>query len=155
MAQPATIYKSGPFKYVWNYLSWKLDDFKAYLLGYRCYRASLFQAGTNPPEAVILENTLGVTVTYDYTGPGEYVAILDKILFSAPDESIDGKKIDIFITPSNSVPPSGSDPLYFSASAVFFNVVDISSYDVGATGFVDDLLGNINSTTFEIRVYNK
>lgn len=155
MAQPATIYKSGPFKYVWNYLSWKLDDFKAYLLGYRCYRASLFQAGTNPPEAVVLENTLGITVTYDYIAPGQYLAILDKILFASENETVDGKKIDIFITPSNNVPPSFSDPMYFSAAAVWLNVVDISSYDVGVTGFVDDLLGNSNSNTFEIRVYNK
>lgn len=155
MAQPATIYKSGPFKYVWNYLSWKLDDFKAYLLGYRCYRASLFQASTNPPEAVVLENTLGITVTYDYIGPGQYLAILDKILFASENETVDGKKIDIFITPSNNVPPSFSDPMYFSAAAVWLNVVDISSYDVGVTGFVDDLLGNSSSNTFEIRVYNK
>jgi len=154
MAQPATIYKSGPFKYVWNYLSWKLDDFKAYLLGYRCYRASLFQAGTNPPEAVVLENTLGITVTYDYIAPGEYAAILDKILFASPDETIDGKKIDIFITPSVTG-PAGLDLMYFSAAAVFFNVVSINSYDTNVNAFADDLLGNDTSSTFEIRVYNK
>ena len=154
MAQPATIYKSGPFKYVWNYLSWKLDDFKAYLLGYRCYRASLFQAGTNPPEAVVLENTLGITVTYDYIAPGEYAAILDKILFSAADESIDGKKIDIFITPSVTG-PAGLDFMYFSAAATWLNVVDISSYDSNASASADGLLGNDTSSTFEIRVYNK
>ena len=155
MAQPATIYKSGPFKYVWNYLSWKLDDFKAYLLGYRCYRASLLQTGGDPPEAMVLENTLGITVTYDYVGVGVYIATIDKTLFFTPIQTVDGKMVDVFITPSNIVPPFNSDPIYFSTSAVWFNIIEITTYDTNVAGFVDDLLGNTNSTTFEIRVYDK
>ena len=37
----------------------------------KTYIALLNQTGTNPPTATILKNTIG-TLTYQYTGPGQY-----------------------------------------------------------------------------------
>jgi hypothetical protein len=39
---------------------------------YLVYTALLTQNGTNAPTATVLENTLGVTVTYGYTSAGFY-----------------------------------------------------------------------------------
>lgn len=43
---------------------------------YKVYTALLTQSGTDAPVATVLENTLGGTVVWSRTNPGEYVATL-------------------------------------------------------------------------------
>jgi len=82
MGQPSTIYKSSKLNYVWNYLSLTLDNFKAKLLGYRSYTALLIQTGIDAPVAIVLENTLGATITWTYNGVGEYYGELSSGTFN-------------------------------------------------------------------------
>lgn len=43
---------------------------------YKVYTALITQTSTNAPTAIVLENTLGGTVTFTYSGVGLYVATL-------------------------------------------------------------------------------
>jgi hypothetical protein len=45
-------------------------------LGYKVYTALLSQSGTDAPTAVVLENTIGGTVTFSYNDVGNYYATL-------------------------------------------------------------------------------
>lgn len=152
MAQPSTIYKPGPLKYVWNYLSYKFDDFKAKLLGYRVYRALLTQTDTDNPVATVVENSLNLQVTYQWDSTGIYYAYTSVPFFNSTSETIDGRKVEVTITPSYSLSPDVLD-VQFTAYPVFFFVISIQTQkDYAAT---DDLLGAFCSTALEIKVYNK
>ena len=157
MGQPSTIYKPGKLNYVWNYLSSTLDNFKAKLLGYRTYKALLTQSGsltTDAPVAAVLENTLGINLTYEYDSNGIYYAYLDKQLFDGPAVTTDGRKVEVFITPQSTV-SSITNTYIISAYPVFFNVINITTWDNAFADYLDNILGQWCSTTLEIRVYNK
>jgi len=154
MAQPSTIYKPGKLNYVWNYLSSTLDNFKAKLLGYRTYKTLITQTGLNAPVGVVLENNLGINLTYEYDANGIYYAYLDKPLFDSISETIGGKKVEVFITPSSFTTIS-ANPFIFSAYPVFFDVIEITTFDINNIAFNDNALGQFCSTVLEIRVYNK
>ena len=154
MAQPSTIYKPGKLNYVWNYLSSTLDNFKAKLLGYRTYKALLTQTGTDAPVAVVLENSLKLNLTYEYDSTGVYYAYTDIDLFANPDTTVDGRKVEVFITPSTSS-DSFTSLHTVSAYPVFFFVIGITAWDDLLANYNDDILGNWCSTTLTIRVYNK
>ena len=154
MTQPSTIYKPGKLNYVWNYLSSTLDNFKAKLLGYRTYKAMLTQTGSDAPVAAVLENSLKLDITYEYDSPGIYYAYTGNLLFGSPFQTIDGRKVEVFITPQAVVNISPSvDTL--SAYPVFFNVIDIVTWNNDLADYVDQILGGYCSTVLEIRVYNK
>jgi hypothetical protein len=154
MAQPPTIYKPGKLNYVWNYLSSTLDNFKAKLLGYRTYKAMLTQTGTDAPVAVVLENTLKLTVTYQYDSAGIYYALVNTPLFDSPTETIDGRKVEVVMTPQSVLNPS-TIVNTISAYPVFIYVIGIATWDNDLANFVDDVLGNYCSTILEIKIYNK
>lgn len=154
MGQPSTIYKPGNLNYVWNYLSSTLDNFKAKLLGYRTYKAMLYQSGTDAPVTAVLENTLGLTITYEYDSPGIYYAVLTTPLFDSPTETIDGRKIEVLMTPQAVLNPLTTINT-ISAYPIFFYVVGITTWNNDLASFTDDVLGNYCSTILEIRVYNK
>lgn len=151
MTQPSTIYKPGKLSYLWNYLSSTLDNFKAKLLGYRTYKAFLTQTGTDAPVATIVENTLGLNLTFEYDSTGVYYAFTDVPLFNTPTSTADGRKIEITITPNYTLNGSYAD-IEFIAYPVFFYVIGIQSFSVLSQA--DDLLGSFCSTTFEIKIYN-
>lgn len=152
MAQPSTIYKPGKLNYVWNYLSSTLDNFKAKLLGYRTYKAMLYQSGSSDPVATVLENTLGLDVTYEYDSTGAYYAFTNTDLFNDSTTTLDGRKVEVFVTPSSTLSPT-TNTYTISAYPVFFFVIGITVWDGGFN--VDDVLGQFCSTVLEIRVYNK
>lgn len=140
------------FNYVWNYLSSTLANFKQAVLGYRTYRALLVQIDENPPVATVVENTLGIDITYTYTSDGLYVGTLNRNLFSDQTTTINGEKVEVFITPS--------------ASTVNDTVVLLNSYSTGTNTIgiitrqggdtpVNNQLGIALGTSLEIRVYNK
>lgn len=152
MAQPSTIYKPGPLKYVWNYLSYKFDDFKAKLLGYRVYRALLTQSNGDDPVATVVENSLNLQVTYQWDSAGIYYAYISAPLFDGPTATIDGRKVEVTITPNYTISTNTTD-VAFSAYPVFFDVISISSTEELA--FADNLMGTFCSVALEIKVYNK
>jgi len=152
MAQPSTIYKPGKLNYVWNYLSSTLDAFKAKLLGYKSYKAFLTQTGTDAPVASVVENTLGLSLTYEYDSVGTYFIYSNNLIFNSPTETEDGRKVEIIMTPTYTIDGSGFDTQFF-AYPVFFNVITLNSWTALANA--DNLLGFFCSTTLEIRVYNK
>ena len=137
MAQPPTIYKSGKLNYVWNYLSSTLDTFKAKLLGYRSYVAIVTQVSTDPPTAVVLENSLG-EITFTYDGAGYY------IIHSANSAFTVNKTIAL-----NTVSTDTGNPTLISTR------VDSSS-EISILGFAPDGAGvdGLTNATIEIRVYN-
>lgn len=45
-------------------------------LPYKVYTALLTQTNTNAPTAIVIENTLGVNVSWQYSSPGYYFAVL-------------------------------------------------------------------------------
>lgn len=146
-----TIPKKG-INYLWNYLSSSLDNFKARLLGYRTYKAMLSQTGTDAPIATVLENSLGIQVTYEYDSVGTYFAILNESLFDTPTSTVDGSKVEVFMNPASGTGIFNT-PIDLAAYPVFVFVVGIESR---ATGILnDDILGFSFSTVLEIRVYNK
>lgn len=55
---------------------------------YRVYTALLTQSGVGDPTAVVLENTLGATITYVYIEPGVYLVSSSIGLFTSPNEHV-------------------------------------------------------------------
>lgn len=48
---------------------------------YKVYTALLTQSGTDAPVATVLENTLGVNISYQYNSTGNYFIIADNPIF--------------------------------------------------------------------------
>jgi hypothetical protein len=111
---------------------------------YLVYTALLSQSGTDAPTAVVLENTLGGTVTYTRDGIGFYYIVLStewvdlsKIWYSAPSFASGSAGVGVFVR----LDLVGSDTvgglvLRFEDN----NVVGVE--DIGMTGY-----------PIEIRVY--
>lgn len=109
--------------------------------GYKVYTALLNESGSTPPVATVLENTLGVTVTFQYNGQGDYLALFSDPIFDSPNEYvvITGNDVDTVIT----------------AIPVFFNALEIRSYVNGMAQ--DNAIGALGShppCVLEIRKYN-
>ena len=109
-------------------------------LGYKVYTALLTQTGTTAPVAIVLQNTLGVTVTYGYTATGVYSIELGTAYASG--------KVGIFIS------PFGNSNNYALSSTIGFQYDGTTGYILrtfDSTGALSDKgLGN---TMIEIRVY--
>lgn len=121
-----------------------VTDFTNQVKGYKSYVALITQNDTDPPEATILENTLGVNVTYTYDGPGQYTALFNQSLFTSPNE---------YVTISQNMYVNGANDICnVNAAPVFFNAVGIVSY--AATVPSDNIVGDYVPCVFEIRVYN-
>ena len=141
------------FSHVWNYLSSTLVNFKQVLLGYRTYRAFLVQTDENPPVATVVENTLGLAITYLYIDDGTYEGMLSRNLFSDSTTTVDGEKVEMFITPSSSAIYDTVVLLNSFSSAP--NSIRISTKQNGDSGVNNQLGAGGLGTTLEIRVYNK
>jgi hypothetical protein len=100
---------------------------------YKVYTALLTQTGTNAPTAVVLENTLGGSITFGYTGVGTY---------SANSSS--------FFTTSKTSVILGGLGAYSSGSFILDNSTITLTTAVG--GVYDN--GGLTNTFLEIRVYN-
>lgn len=111
--------------------------------GYKVYTALLTQTGGNEPVAIVLKNTLGVTITYSYAFPGIYLVISSDNIFTSFDEhtSIIGS-YDIGGGMANS----------FTA-IVSPNVAVIGSTinSIFTDGLIDSTIIN---NVFEIKIYN-
>jgi hypothetical protein len=99
---------------------------------YLVYTALLSQSGTSAPTAVVLENTLGGSISWTYDSEGLYIGTLTGAFTY-------NKTAVIFNT-----------PLGFTASyRSSINTITILTYDESFT-LADDML---NNTFLEVRVY--
>ena len=108
---------------------------------YLVYTALITQASNNPPNATVLQNTLGGTVVWSYSGVGEYYCTLS----GAFPEG----KTAISITPGSNT---------FATVITSFNwdmpnAIGILSFQeiAGALSKQDGIMGDL--TLIEIRVY--
>ena len=106
---------------------------------YKVYTALLTQVGTDAPTAVVMENTLGGTVTFSYTSTGIYTANLLGV-FTA-------NKTVTLITGNYNSPGQLGRTFRLSNDVVTIYTNETTPGGVS----VDDVL---SGTTFEIRVYN-
>ena len=98
------------------------------------------QIGTTAPTASVLQNTIGATVTYSYTSPGQYYLIAAT---GGTGVLTNNKTWVIF----NNVGPNGTETYtYNGKSQSGFAILTRSG-----SSTTDNLL---NSTEIEIRVYN-
>lgn len=107
---------------------------------YKKYVAIINQIDNNAPEAItILDNTLGATVTWSYTGIGEYKATCAGA-FTAD-------KTAIFFAPSASAS--------ITPSYVFSQVIDLNEcYFLSMDNLGNNANNIIKKVCVEIRVYN-
>lgn len=102
---------------------------------YKVYSALLTQTSTNAPVAIILENTLGGTVVWDYIGVGQYTGTLAGAFISNKTWlNISVSNVGIFMS-----------MYYNNVNSVFIQTQDIGTNDTN---------GLLNNTAIEIRVYN-
>lgn len=133
----------SPIKKIFN---WQLANEKIQQPPYKVYTALLYQGGTNPPTAVVLENTIGLNPTFIYNTVGDYTISFPK------DNSLPSGKTVVFIGNADLL---GADTVgwtetSFSNSSPYINNA-ISIGCLTLTGSSDQQLYN---TSFEIRVYN-
>jgi hypothetical protein len=117
---------------------------------YKVYTALLTQTGISAPTAVVLENTLGVNVTYTYGYPGGYSINFSENILTSGTQPGQQTNFSVIQGCSNDAPfLSGAAAVwaYYSASnEIRFDVYDVST---GSTG--DDFMQDMY---IEIRVYN-
>ncbi|WP_281225943.1 hypothetical protein [Flavobacterium aquiphilum] len=105
---------------------------------YKVYTALLTQTGTSAPTAIVLENTLGVTISWSYTSTGFYTFTSSANIFTT-------NKTIIFTTKSL----AGSFGMAFNANISSFTSGDIIVSN--SSGLMDNSLSN---ASIEIRVYS-
>lgn len=101
----------------------------------------LYNAGA--PIVNVLENTLGVEITYEYASTGAYAAILSDGLFTSPGQ---------YVVIEAGVTTDGTDTYTVQAFPAFFNLVLIESYLNNVLS--DDVIGVNAPTVLNIRIYN-
>lgn len=109
--------------------------------GKKVYKALLMQSGTSAPTAIVLENTLGVTVSFTREFAGQYVVY----------PSFPGNKPYVSYTRR---PGMGSKSVAFYAYED--GVVIIHSYNEANTALSDNMLSDedqYNKTSITIEVY--
>lgn len=106
---------------------------------YKVYSALLSQTGTSAPTATVLENTLGIPVTFTYVSVGRYRANITSTLF-APNKT--------FVVMQNT--PYVNINYTEAAVASASNYIDIWVRNPTTSSNVDGLY----NASFEIRVYN-
>jgi hypothetical protein len=139
------IYPPGPLKFVWQYLSSTLSNFKVKLLGYRTYRALLTQSGLSvAPTAIVLENTIDPTLTWTVGGSGEYYINCQSPAFKDPSK--------VAVSIGLSAASGGIGSAYgFFANYEISSPTDLGLYTTDPTIFpIDSVLAN---TEFTIKIY--
>lgn len=127
---------SSEFRKIWRALECKASCSAG--RPYKVYTALLTQNNTDAPTATVLENTLGVNVTYEYSATGQYLAIFDKTVFYSPNEYV--------------VITGSFDGIAIGAVPVFFNALSIVSFLAGSGS--DGIIGANEPCILEIRRYN-
>ena len=120
-----------------------VEDFGNSVKGYKSYVALLTQSGTDAPEATVLENSLGITITFGYVSPGLYSGTIDQPIFVSPDQ---------YTVIENCTTIDSGDTYVVETFPVFFDVLFLSSAINGT--LANDAIGVNSPTVLEIRIYN-
>lgn len=128
-------YPNGPG--LWKEITTDLCCENNNTMNYKVYTALLTQEGTNPPTAVVLENTIG-NIVWTYYNTGQYFVNLNGAF---PE-----LKTALFITDTTYNTPSNA---YILTNGSGDRVV-VETYNAANTALSNDILGY---TTVEIRVY--
>lgn len=111
---------------------------------YKVYTALLTQSGTSAPTATVLENTLGVTLTWSYSGVGEYLA-------TSTGFFADPNKIAIFIQPAFQGGASQTKFLFGSGDWGDTDSIFITTINANTLAAAN---GGLTVTAVEIRYYD-
>ena len=114
------------FSHLWQLLGKTIAEAKVYILGYKEYKAIVYQSGMDAPVLQELENTLGVTVETFYSSPGTYYLEFNKDIFTGPMEQ------DVSIT--NSSIPNLVGTVSATPISVWFNVLQIDTTYLDTAG---------------------
>jgi hypothetical protein len=101
----------------------------------------LSQEGIDAPVPFVLENTLGVTITYSRSSEGVYVLTASEAIF------LQDKTWAVINTPSY----DGNGPFALQIGRISDTECQIYSYE--NAGPLEDLGTNADRTSIEIRVY--
>lgn len=113
-----------------------LNNLVSYSPPYKVYTGLLNQSGTSAPTSIVLENTLGDTITFGYLGVG-YYSILSNGSFTANKT---------FIVIGNNVVETQVD-IYVKRDTDSYIFMWVNFNDTGSN---DEL----QNTPIEIRIYN-
>lgn len=125
---------------VWENISRTMQEFKVILLGYRSYTALLSQSGTDAPDPIVLDNTVG-SIVWTRNSNGIYSGTLTDAFTSS--------KTALFIQDNVTLSSIAVSPADVWIERSSSDVVNI--YTTNSTSLIDNVL---NNTTVEIRVYN-
>lgn len=124
------------YEFRFNGFGWVVSEEQ--VAPYKVYTAIVSQSGTSNPTAIVLQNTLGVSLTYRYNGVGNYLADAFTSVFTAD------KTIVLFSSNSNS--PKITTGNMFNSDAIQFSTFSSLSPITASNDFANAFL--------EIRVYN-
>ena len=110
---------------------------------YKVYRSLLKQSGTNAPTEVVLENTLGITLSWLYINVGHYAL--------TSDIALDETKMVSFVG-NNFKYSEGAIIIDWTYSGGTTLTASVFVSNEGS-GLIDDMI-NDNGTLLEIREYN-
>ena len=129
-----------PLKKIFN---WQTASEK---IPYRVYTALLTQVGTNPPTAIVLQNTLGFNPYYVYNNVGDYSLVYDQ------NYCFPKNKTYVYVGNGDLL---GADAASYTMTSYTNNGLFIeNAIEMGCiTGLVPSNQIFVN-TTIEIRVYN-
>lgn len=113
----------------------QLNEYGVSGASYKKYVAIMSQSGTDAPAALVMENTLGVTITWAYDGIGNYYGTASGVVFTT------GKTWFIIGNQADTATHG-----YVNSTTL----VQISTFTAPATGS-DNMMF---TTPLEIRVYN-
>lgn len=133
------IVKGDPLSLVLLQITNAINESSAFTPPYKVYTALLTQVGTSAPTAIVLENTLGGTITWAYVGVGIYSATLTGAFTIAKTIGFSNIGIPFAI--------NSQEEIRFQYS---------STSTVIITTLHNSVLTNtvMNNATIEIRVYN-
>lgn len=106
---------------------------------YKVYTALLSQTGTDDPVATVLENTLGVTITWSRTSSGDYEAT------ASDDVFVENKT-----TAHGIITPAGDASTFTS---YWIDTTTLQVVAISVNGSIEEATTDAPSF-FEIRVYN-
>lgn len=116
---------------------------------YKVYTALLTQSGTSAPTAIVLENTLGVTVSFNYGNIGRYV-----INFSSPVFNVNTSTMKI-ANYGNNAPNDAmlknNFLLFLSNTLYLYTQQTLNNNTITRYNSENNML---NNTLLEIKVYN-
>jgi len=124
-----------------NTKSYTIQDLQKVIRGYKVYTALLSQIGTNPPTAIVLENTIG-DINFTYNGIGIYGVNSDGLFTENKTVNTLDQTANIYV---------GDDSLYYIyVINQDVNNITLITLDNGINS-IDTVL---EKKLIEIRVYN-